>query len=594
MQMINLLLSAMNQMKQFPLSALTIQIAVLLSLTHHANCQLLFDENGQKCPETMPNFCACDFARVTCNCNSDDEMIINAVFSQRIEIAVSGCKRVSIQQGSFKNSNNLSLTLRDIRDIRLMHGSFDRDVHTDIRINITLLGSTISEIPSGVFSISGTPNTNQPAVVPKLALQIINSDVGKIAQGALGNFTVQTLSFINTTFDLLETRTVDNSFSGTIRLVNNTFRRLDHQAFILHNASHSTNLELIGNIFIDPMPQFLVGSLSDETYIMNNTFPQLNTSPWNLRVDGHVKLGNNIFANIPTNGIHIAASGQIHLDSNDIHHLQARALQLIVPIGKKAVIFLESNILRRHDPYSLCLHDTFTARQVVIKHTLFEQQCRCNVTKDIAQALGVANVTLDTLYGNGIHEQWFRGGECLVGDQRLTNTARLPSRRVAIDQFLVHSCLGSKNLQMVLLIVFAIILITIAVCVILAWRRVKYRTTVGPSGSADFHSYTEPAPSTVGQPWLMVQPDPRTYQETEIHILFDKAEELDTPQDEILASYSRGRGDGSEGDHRNEEMMGKDKILRGTENKSYEVNEKGERVTNPQVRQSCPPLSLSK
>lgn len=102
-----------------------------------------------------------------------------------------------------------------------------------------------------------------------------------------------------------------------------------------------------------------------------------------------------------------------------------------------------------------------------------------------------------------------------------------------------------------------------------------------------------PSITTSGHPWLMVQPDPRTYQETEIHILFDKAEEMDTPQGNGPARRSRGRGDGAEGDHQ-AKMTGNDEKLRGTENKSYEGNEKGGRVTKPQVRQSCPPLSLSK
>lgn len=130
-----------------------------------------------------------------------------------------------------------------------MHGSFQRNIHKDISINITILGSTIREIPQGVFSISRTPGTSQPDTMPLLALQIVNSEVGKIAQGALGNFTVQSLSFVNSIFDLLETAAVDNNFLGTISLVNNTFRQLRHQALILHNASHSTNLELKGNRF---------------------------------------------------------------------------------------------------------------------------------------------------------------------------------------------------------------------------------------------------------------------------------------------------------------------------------------------------------
>lgn len=89
----------------------------------------------------------------------------------------------------------------------------------------------------------------------------------------------------------------------------------------------------------------------------------------------------------------------------------------------------------------------------------------------------------------------------------------------------------------------------------------------------------------------MVQPDTRTYQETEIHILFDKAEEMDAPQAPTI--YSRGQGDGAEGDYK-VEIVGNDEVSCGIENRSYEGNEKRVRITTPQVRQSCPPLSLSK
>lgn len=181
--------------------------------------------------------------------NQFQELVIDAAFDQRSEMTVRGCKRVSVQQGSFRNLSNVSLILSDIRDIRLVHGSFQRNIHNDISINITILGSTTREIPQGVFSISRSQNTPQPDTMPLLALQIVNSEVGKIAHGALGNFTVKSLSFVNSTFDLLETGAVDNNFIGTISLVNNTFHQLGHQALILHNASHSTNLKLKGNLF---------------------------------------------------------------------------------------------------------------------------------------------------------------------------------------------------------------------------------------------------------------------------------------------------------------------------------------------------------
>lgn len=58
----------------------------------------------------------------------------------------------------------------------------------------------------------------------------------------------------------------------------------------------------------------------------------------------------------------------------------------------------------------------------------------------------------------------------------------------------------------------------------------------------------------------MVQPDTRTYQETEIHVLFDKAQEIKNDREEV---------------YKNEEAKG--------------IEEK-KRTPSPSIRQSCPVL----
>lgn len=71
-QVTHLPLTAMNRIKEFRLCALIVQLVVLLSLTHHATCQLILNTNGNGCTRSMPSFCACDDATVTCICTSDD------------------------------------------------------------------------------------------------------------------------------------------------------------------------------------------------------------------------------------------------------------------------------------------------------------------------------------------------------------------------------------------------------------------------------------------------------------------------------------------------------------------------------------------
>lgn len=59
----------------------------------------------------------------------------------------------------------------------------------------------------------------------------------------------------------------------------------------------------------------------------------------------------------------------------------------------KTFIFLDGNIIKQHDPRSLCISKLFNKDFVVIKHNIFQQECSCNITEDISNSLGFEELT---------------------------------------------------------------------------------------------------------------------------------------------------------------------------------------------------------
>ncbi|XP_042212305.1 uncharacterized protein LOC121859513 isoform X2 [Homarus americanus] len=486
------------------------------------------------------------------------------------------CQRLAIQPQSFKHSNRLQIVLQNITDLHLMRGSFEMDALRHIRVNLTITNSTFNDIPSNTFMTTQfnnrTTNTRNPPQ-QTLIFQVHNSVIHNIQTAAFGNFILKEFYIVNSTLGFIASNAVNNSITKRIQLVNTTVRELERNAIVLHNSADEGVL-FENNQFEGDIAGFLSGSIMGDVYISNNSFPSLKLSPWNLTVDGDVHLRNNTFTNIPKHGLLFTVKHRINITDNDIQHLESYAFQGILPEGRRAFLFLDGNVIHEHDPMSLCLSEAFDESVVVIRHNLFHQKCSCNITEDLAASLGSPNATIEDLYKDGIHQQWFRNGECLL-KTHLTSTN-------PIDKFLANTCFHKSRFITVLLLVFAIILITLTICVIVAWRRIKQKNTITPSASA-YQSFTEPQPPSQGpSPWQVVQPDPRTYQETEIHIVFDKAEELCVSGEESSSNIDNS---GHEKENKANENKGKE-CIKGRETLAVKVT--------PTVRHSCPPLQLAK
>lgn len=507
---------------------------LIISLTT-INGQVFYSFENGTCANDLPSFCTCNPLQIVCDCKGANVVFGNEFTRQQRSITMQNCHRLSIKQKSFFSNGPFMVVLKNISDIRLMPGSFALDVFGEPRMNLTFQNSTLHNLPTNGFLgseaesrvLTGLKKRKQPQLIIKVDKCVIN----KIDPGAFGDFILQDFSISNSEVKMVSKNSISNQIAGKFKITNSILG-LEENAVILRETPGDDGLLLRNNTFTIAAPSFLLGSIEKDVYIVNNTFPPLAGSPFNLRVGGQVLLKSNTFANIPENGLKFQVKDRISIVDNNIYRLQGNAFQLIAPTDGKTFIFLDGNIIKQHDPRSLCISKLFNKDFVVIKHNIFQQECSCNITEDISNSLGFEELTPEELYQDKIHQQWLQQGECL---KEAGGTDRL-----RIDYFLVQFCFRNNRMTNVMLILFAVLLIVISTCVIVAWRRIRQRNLASHSGS-DYQSFSAPAPSSGGQgAWAMVQPDPKRYQETEIHIVFDNAQEM---KDFARCSqYSDGNG----------------------------------------------------
>ncbi|KAG0697768.1 hypothetical protein GWK47_026235 [Chionoecetes opilio] len=491
-----------------------------------------------QCVDKEPDFCSCVNMWVNCDCQSGNKNIGNLFHGQQY-IRIRNCSQLTVPRGSFK-SETLMIIFNDIQNLRLDADSFK--MRKNSHINITISNSNLSEIPSGMLGVS-RQRPREPILPSRgykgVVFQVTGSVVGRIAPGVFANHTLHRVTFTNTTIAHIDTGAIDNQLQETISFINNTFVSLGRQAVRLQGNNKISMLVFDGNSFKGNVTQFLEGTIADAC-ILNNKFPRLHTSPWRLRVEGQVMVQGNTFLLLPSHGMDFRIRHRIRLVDNDIRHLGPEAFLLIVPEGENTILLMDGNLIHRMEPRSLCLNDAFIPHYVIIKHVKFQHKCSCNITKTLSQALDIKNLTLETIHSNEVHEQWFKNGECMLKPQGIAY--------ISIVQFLIKSCLHLQNNHLTeILIAMAVIIILIALCVILGWRRMRRTASNVASNvnslAAGYHSYTEPCPSTTaaGGSMLVVHPEPRTYQETEIHVLFDQAQEIDDDYDVNKDDRSNGR-----------------------------------------------------
>ncbi|XP_064119626.1 uncharacterized protein LOC135224513 [Macrobrachium nipponense] len=541
---------------------------------------------SDECDIFQRKFCQCFSTNITCDCEGQSMTLEGPQPNIKDKIiAISNCKRLSILPGSLRNAGPIRMILSNISHLDLTSSSFQMDSFDHPRIYLRIINTTIDKLASNTFT---TENKTVGPEIPLLKISMENTTINVLQAKTFGNFVIDSMSFINSSVSSIFRYAIFNVVRDKLKIINTKFTTVAKNAINLQGSAHELHVE--GNIFIESLPLFLNGTIGKDVYIINNVFPDLQQSPWNLLVNNEVYLINNTFKNIPTRGLNVKVKKRITLKNNIVKRLEENALQSLMPLSRSTEIFFTGNTLLQHDFKSLCLSEEFDIDNVYIRNNLFQQDCSCNFTTEIATGLGERNATLEVLYEDKVHQQWLLQNKCI-----------LHGIRVSIDSYLVQSCLKTTKMTSVLVISSVAIFFTVTISVIVVWRCVKHKRFIQTS-DADYQSFSVPAPSSMGQtPWSLVQPDPRTYQEVEIHILFQKAEEIQDPEeqdgDEKTQSDLNDRGIK---DRLNSNKMNADPSMpndsQTARSKDLTEHSKYQKDTdtlekNSQVRQSCPAFS---
>ncbi|XP_066978473.1 uncharacterized protein [Macrobrachium rosenbergii] len=438
---------------------------------------------SDECDIFQRKFCQCFSTNITCDC--DGEAMTLEEPKRNIKdktIAIRNCKSLSILPGSLKNAGPIRMILSNISHLHLTSSSFQMDAFDHPRIYLRIINTTIDKLPSNAFT---TENKTVGPEIPLLKVSIENTTINAMQSKTFGNFVIDSVSFINSSISSIFRFAILNVVRNKIKIINTKFTTVAKNAINLQGSAQELHIE--GNIFGEYLPLFLNATSGKDIYIVNNVFPGLQQSPWNLLVNNEAYLINNTFENIPTRGLNVKVKKRITMKDNIIKRLEENAFQSLIPLSRSTEIFFTGNTLGKHDFMSLCLNEEFDVDNVYIRNNLFQHDCSCNFTNDIASGLGERNITLEVLYEDKVHQQWLLQNKCI-----------LHGTRVSIDSYLVQSCLKDTKMTSILVISSVAIFFTVTISVIVVWRCVKQKRFIQTS-DADYQSFSVPAPSSMGK-----------------------------------------------------------------------------------------------
>ncbi|XP_066978484.1 uncharacterized protein [Macrobrachium rosenbergii] len=265
-----------------------------------------------------------------------------------------------------------------------------------------------------------------------------------------------------------------------LRIINTTIDKLPSNAFTTENKTVGPEIPLlkvsIENTTINAMQSKTFGNfVIDSVSFINSSISSIFRFAILNVVRNKIKIINTKFTTVAKNAINLQGSAQeLHIEGNIFG-------------GRSTEIFFTGNTLGKHDFMSLCLNEEFDVDNVYIRNNLFQHDCSCNFTNDIASGLGERNITLEVLYEDKVHQQWLLQNKCI-----------LHGTRVSIDSYLVQSCLKDTKMTSILVISSVAIFFTVTISVIVVWRCVKQKRFIQTS-DADYQSFSVPAPSSMGK-----------------------------------------------------------------------------------------------
>ncbi|XP_076065950.1 uncharacterized protein LOC143039596 [Oratosquilla oratoria] len=421
-------------------------------------------ETGDPCKDHLPHFCKCFEDAITCICNGRDINLTNRGSGRVGKVLVQDCGTVEVSPRAFENTG-VQFTAVNVGQLVLHKHSF-LVANQTAAVSCSLTNTTVQLIPSDTFAQRDRPSpTSSETSNPKFSLKIEKSNIGLIERHAMQDLSVENLELQESSFNDTRLYAFDINLSGNLTIVDSSFMYIQRNAFTFQGQNPESVFRLHGNDFQGPVSKAFVGDFKGHTNISDNAFSRLRSSPFVLWTEGLVDIRNNTFDIVTDLGLNVTGMSRITLAYNTFKDLKPYAFKSLYAKDPEATLFFDNNHIYNYYLASLQLHTGLQSDAVVIKGNVFERECSCNITQDITYGIGLQEQTYQDLLRDKIYSQWFHQNDCLYeGDEVLM-----------VDKYITKYC--THRTSTTFLVVFAVILILIAVGVIVAWRRIRHGST---------------------------------------------------------------------------------------------------------------------
>ncbi|XP_076065960.1 uncharacterized protein LOC143039598 [Oratosquilla oratoria] len=403
---------------------------------------------------------------------------------------VIGFDRLEIHQDTFANPNMTieRITFKGIGRLVLHPGSlyFHEYSNGNTKVEMVFEGCTIPTIPEGAITQNATRHDSETIELGLEDTRYIDLVINRCSIADVARHAIVDTRFIN--------------FS-----INNTkIGRME-----------------TGSIDIDVYEKFEMVNTEVPTLIKNGVC---------IRSDGVVVFSGNVINMIEGLALNVTSDSQVLFEHNQVGELDALALLGIVPpkgARGASIVFLDNQI-ETAVPESLVIHPRYQTHERKVLSNKFNVPCMCNISEIFGDLLNTSNLEGEVFMA--------------VMDNSLCLNEDLVYMKV--KEYLDEECWTLNMFYIIAAgLVLAIILI-LAVVIVICWQRVKklkeensYATEGSTRSFSTLRSCPPLSPGVPGPPssegraspsWIMAIPEIKTYQETEVHMPYDRTETMDS------------------------------------------------------------------
>lgn len=424
--------------------------------------------------------CSSRNLQLSCECTLPNQILTLPTFrldnvNSNIEgIAIRNCFNVSIGSNSIKDLLSLrTFEVSNVENLNLEESSLFWPGYQNNR-------HEYDTTPSIKISVSSTKIVN----IPQYAFK------GKIGE----------LRFVNVVFDKIQSL----AFSGlskvmTIEFKYSTVKQIFHQAF---KKIETERLLVTSSRFDTSIPSraFSDIDVTEDFRIYNSTFVDINPTGFIINQVKRTDISSSTFQNLQSESFLIRTRGPISIKNNLFNHLNDKSFSGLSYVKEHRAqvnqeLLFDQNVINSFNVNNgLSFNRTsFTPKYGTI---ILNKTCSC--------------VEIQIIVTNNEIKEYIY---CVI-DQKTFTTQR------AMD-FKTGTCDSGTKTWIILVAVFSVllvVLIIVAIVVVILYRKYKRRKQ---------KEYVNRGRTKTGSVGLIV-PDGRTYRETEVHVILEKAELLTT------------------------------------------------------------------